>query len=96
VPDASAISLPFAKDRSGLIAPPEKGRLKVLLVAPGSPADLAGWKAGNEIIAVDGHSIDAAFSASPVARWNQQPAGTVVSLTRSDHSTHELNLADYY
>jgi len=91
-----AINKPFDKDRSGLVAQTGKNALKILMVAPGSPAERAGWKQGEELIAIDGHAIDAAYEGSPLARWGRQPAGTVVKLTKGDHSVHDLTLADYF
>lgn len=96
IPDTSALAQPFGKNRSGLLGFPAVDRMKVLFVAPGSPAEKAGWKEGSEIIAVDGHRIDADFAASVQSHWSQQPAGTVVTLTLADGTTRQLILADYY
>jgi len=96
IPDTNALAQPFGKDRSGLIGLPSGDRVKVLLVAPGSPAEKAGWKEGTEIIAVDGHKIDAIFEASAQAQWGEQAAGTVTVLTLADGTTQQLILADYY
>jgi hypothetical protein len=96
IPDTNALAQPFGKDRSGLIGLPSGDRVKVLLVAPGSPAEKAGWKEGTEIIAVDGHKIDANFKASAQAQWGEQPGGTVITLTLADGTTQQLILADYY
>jgi hypothetical protein len=96
IPDTSALAQPFGKNRSGLLGFPAVDRMKVLFVAPGSPAEKAGWKEGSEIVAVDGHRIDADFAASVQSHWSQQPAGTVVTLTLADGTTQQLILADYY
>ena len=66
------------------------------MVAPGSPAERAGWKDGTQIAAVDGHKIDAAYRNSTLSRWTMQPPGTRVTLTLADGSTRELVLADYF
>jgi predicted metalloprotease with PDZ domain len=68
----------------------------LMLVRPGSPAEHSGWKEGAEIIAIDGHKIDAKFSGSALSHWSEQPAGTVVTLTLADGTTRQLILADYY
>jgi hypothetical protein len=96
IPDANALAQPFVRNRSGLLGFPAVDRMKVLFVAPGSPAEKAGWKEGSEIIAVDGHRIDADFAASVQSHWSRQPAGTVVTLTLADDTTQQLILADYY
>jgi hypothetical protein len=90
------LAQPFVKDRSGLAGLPSVDRLKVLFVAPGSPAEKGGWKEGAEVIAVDGHKIDAKYSGSELSHWSKQPPGTVVTLTLADGKTRQLILADYY
>jgi hypothetical protein len=96
IPDTNALAQPFGKDRSGLIGLPSGDRVKVLLVAPGSPAEKGGWKEGAEVIAIDGHKIDAKYSGSELSHWSKQPPGTVVTLTLADSTTRQLILADYY
>jgi hypothetical protein len=96
IADAKVLAEPFAKDRSGLVTERAADRLKVLMVAPGSPAENAGWQEGAEIVAVDGRKIDASYSGSPLSQWSQQRSGTVVILTLADGSTRQLTLADYY
>jgi C-terminal processing protease CtpA/Prc len=75
---------------------PAKDRLKVLMVAPGSPAERAGLKEGAEIVAVDGKQVDAGYSGSDLSRWPHQAPGTVVKLTLADGSIQPLTLQDYY
>jgi len=94
--DAHELAQPFLKNRAGIIAQPADDRLKVLMVAPGSPAEQGGWKEGMEIVAIDGQKIDAAYRHSTLSRWATQAAGTRVTLTLADHSTRVLVLADYY
>jgi C-terminal processing protease CtpA/Prc len=94
--DAERIRDPFVKDRSGLAALPAKDRLKVLMVAPGSPAERAGLKEGAEILAINGKPIDAGYSGSALSQWAHQAPGTTVELTLSDGSTQQLTLQDYY
>jgi S1-C subfamily serine protease len=96
VGDAKALAQPFPRNHAGLIAVPAGDRLKVLMVAPGSPAEQSGWKEGMEIVAIDGHPIDAGYRKSSLSRWATQSPGTRVTLTRSDNSTHVLLLADYF
>ncbi|HTD75878.1 MAG TPA: aspartyl protease family protein [Steroidobacteraceae bacterium] len=96
IPDAEHLRDPFVRDRSGLAAVPAKDRLKVLMVAPGSPAERAGLKEGAEILAVDGKQIDAGYSGSDLSRWTHHAPGTVVKLTLADGSIQQLTLQDYY
>lgn len=96
IPDAHLLHAPFVKDRAGLAALPTKDRLKVLMVAPGSPAERAGIKERAEILAVDGKQIDAGYSGSALSQWAHQAAGTMVKLTLADGSIQTLTLQDYY
>jgi hypothetical protein len=95
-PDPKAVAEPFAKNRAGLDFTPSPDRLVVMLVRPGSPAELGGWQKGAEVIAIDGHKIDAKFSGSPLSRWSEQSPGTTVALTLADGSIRRLTLAEYY
>ena len=94
--DATSQAQAFPKNRAGLIALPAGDRLKVLMVAPGSPAELDGWKEGMEVVTINGHRIDASYRNSTWSHWATQAAGTRVSLTLADGSTKELILADYF
>ncbi|GHG76214.1 retropepsin-like aspartic protease [Comamonas sp. JC664] len=96
VPDVRAMRQPFSKDRSGLIAPPSDGTFVVKLVAPGSPAAAAGWKVGEEIIAVDGKPLGPETAGTELARWRYRPHGQKVVLTLKDGSKRRLTLRDYY
>jgi Aspartyl protease len=96
MPDRASMERPFNKDRSGLIAQADADRLKVLLVAPGSPAARDGWKEGEQIIAVDGIKVGRRFEDSAAAHWSSKPAGTDVELQLANGSTRKLTLADYY
>jgi hypothetical protein len=96
IPDPKALAEPFPKDRSGLIARHMGDRLKVLMVAPDSPAERSGWKEGTEIVAVDGNKVSASYNGSPLSRWTTGRPGTTVTLTLADGSTRQLTLADYY
>jgi Aspartyl protease len=95
-PDLKVLAEPFPKNRAGLDFMPASDRLVVMLVRPGSPAERSGWKKDSEVIAIDGHKIDAKFTGSPLARWSERPPGTVVALTLADGSIRQLTLADYY
>jgi hypothetical protein len=96
ISDARHLGDPFVKNRSGLAAQPASDRLKVLMVAPGSPGEHAGIKEGAEILAVNGKRIEAGYSGSRLSKWAHQPPGTLVKLTLADGSVRQLTLQDYY
>jgi carboxyl-terminal processing protease len=60
-------------------------------VAPGGPADKAGLRAGDTIIAINGHDVQSA-GATTFNQLLQGPAGTAVSLTVSRPSQGTLTL----
>lgn len=96
IPDPAARDQPFRRNRAGLGLEPAGDRQRVVLVAPGSPAEAAGWKVGDEIVAVDGQTFGADVGASPLNRWTTGPAGETRALTLADGGIRRLTLADYY
>ena len=86
---------PQSRDRTGLQPHPEDGALVIDHIAPGSPAEAAGWRKGDRITALDGQAIDAGWWRHWAA-WSRAAAGTKVKLTMADGSVRELALADYY
>ena len=95
LPNQTAMSQSFRKDRSGLGAKRLKDRLQVMHVAKDSPAAAAGIHIGDEIIAINDQPLDADyFKEHP--RDGSQPAGTVFYFTLSTHERIKLTLADYY
>lgn len=86
---------PQSRDRTGLQPHPEGAELVVDYIAPGSPAEAAGWKKGERITALDGVAVDAGWWKR-WAVWSRAAAGTKVKLTMADGSVRELALADYY
>lgn len=88
--------LPMLKDRSGLGLAESGGVLVVVHVSAGSPAEKAGWLAGDRIVSVNGRSIDTAYTFGSMWRWRFGPSGTVVKLGLDRAGVRELRLADYY
>ncbi len=91
----AAFGEPLPQDRLGLNPHPDGGALVVDHVCPGSPAEAAGWKAGDRITALDGQPVGADWW-KVLARWSRQPAGTKVRLTGADGGERVVELADYY
>jgi hypothetical protein len=96
IPIASRLDAPFDRDRSGIRAVHEGKKLIVRHVSTGSPAEAAGWKEGDTIVAIDGQPIGPGFDSSQLSLWARAPEGTVVTLTMADGSTRKLTLADYF
>lgn len=81
---------PFHKDRTGMNGFIEDGRLKIIHVARGGPAEAGGWRAGDQVIAIDGQPPERAnYSLS-------DEAGRTVEFTMADGTRRRLVLADYY
>lgn len=89
------LDAPFARDRTGLVAEWKDDALTVSFVAPGSPAEAAGWKAGERIARLDGAPAGDDFSRVFTA-WAEAPAGREVRFTMADGSERRLVLADYF
>ncbi len=95
-PDPAMLGQPLPKDRSGLGVTHTRRGLQVLLVAPGSPAEKAGWRKGDEIVAVNGRPAGGEPAGDREGGWASGPDGTVVTLTLADGSRRRLTLATYY
>lgn len=94
-PRADAVAQPFAKDRSGLLARFAGGVFTLGLVAPGSPAEAAGLKAGQVITTVNGRpAADVGIPGFTALRT--AAAGTPLAVTLQTGETVNLRLKDYY
>lgn len=91
-----AATAPFRKDRSGLGVIFAADRLHVVFVAPNGPATALGLRVGDDIVAIDGVTIDHNFADSARVDWATQPAGTAMQLTLGDGRSLSLTLADYF
>ena len=92
---SEAVAAPFRRDRSGLQTIWEDDGLRVDFVAPGGPAEAAGWTEGMHIRAVDGVAIGPDYWKER-HRWPYRAAGTAVVLRDGEGVDRELVLADYY
>lgn len=93
--DTAQAAVPFKRERAGLAYLPDKDRLNVLFVAPGSPAAKAGWKAGDTITAIDGVAI-ADLDPETLLDWKHDPSRASVQLTVAGGEVRTLALATYY
>ncbi len=95
MPSVNTSDVVFGKDRLGLYFLPKDANLVVELVAPGSPAQAAGFKAGDQITQVN-QKPASAWTAPALRDLRDQPAGTVVTFTFVDGDVKEIKLADFY
>jgi hypothetical protein len=95
IPNAEGLDAPFRKDRAGLNTVFEGDHLRVVFVAPGSPAEAAGWKVGDQVTAVDGQAVAAGYNGSELSRWVYGPAGKTVAL-KTAGGVRKLVLKDFY
>jgi hypothetical protein len=96
VPNAQGMDAPFRKDRAGLNTVFEGDHLKVVFIAPGSPAEAAGWKVGEQVVAIDGKPVAQGYNGSELSRWVYGAAGKVVELKAADGKLRKLVLKDYF
>jgi hypothetical protein len=88
----AAVAKPFPKDLTGLRMQPGAEKATVLMVAPGSPAEAAGVKAGEVIVAIDG----APLKQVGLAALRAKPAGAALTVTTEAGKTYEITLKAYY
>ncbi len=86
----------FTRERSGMFTLLEGDHFNVLHVSPGSPADRAGLKKGDKLVAVDGVRVGPGFFNGPQASWTRGAAGTEVAVTKDDGAIVKVTLANYY
>jgi predicted aspartyl protease len=91
------VDRPPLKSTSGLLIGFEQRALRVLHVMRGSPAEVAGWKAGERICAVDGEKIAPNYVGSARATWPADTPGRAVKLQLCDGGgDRTLTLAAFY
>ncbi len=91
-PDLAA---PLPRDRAGLQFEVDGAELVVSFVAPGSPAQEAGWVEGERIRALDGQPVGPGWWRV-VAGWSRAADGTLARLTLADGHERTLTLRAYY
>lgn len=96
LPEPDAGTKAFARDRTGLGVIRDGDHFLISHVAANSPAEAAHWKAGDVIVAINGHRTDASFDNGADSGWAIAAPGTPVNFTMADGSVRTLILADYY
>jgi predicted aspartyl protease len=96
VPNTEEIGKPLPKDRLGMRAELLGDRLRVAEIVPDGPAAQAGWRVGDEVIAVNGVSVGPHYYDEEQSRWGRMPAGTKLDLLRADGRHMAVILRDYF
>lgn len=94
--DPSSLSQPIAKNRMGMRLELRGDRLRVGEVIAGSPAAEAGFRVGDEVVAVNGTAVDARYHFRDDVQFSRLPEGTRVELTRADGTSVPVTLRDYF
>ncbi len=95
IPGPGTTTQPFARDRLGLSMLQQGDKLSVVLVHPNSPAEAAGVKTGDQIIAIDGKAASS-WGYDERRTLEDGPAGTRVEFTLASGVAKTITLADYY
>jgi predicted aspartyl protease len=85
----------FRRNRAGIQVVWLGDALEVMHVAAGSPAEAAGWKAGERITAIDGRAVDASYYRE-LWLWGTGEDGREVVLRDGAGRERRLVLATYY
>ena len=62
----------------------------------GSPAAEAGFRVGDEVVAVNGTRVDARYYFRDDVQFTRLPAGTRVEFARADGTSVPVTLRDYF
>ncbi|PZU10343.1 MAG: hypothetical protein DI605_07150 [Sphingomonas sp.] len=84
----------YPADRTGLGLTPAVRGFRVAYVATNSPAERAGWKAGDTVCAANDMQLDPASEAA--LDWVSRGAGETVRLRTCDGKSRSLTLENYY
>jgi len=89
-------TLEFSRSLIGLSALPQADRLKVISVAPGSPAAQAGWQDGMFVTAVDQFSGTGPELQTRLRELSRAAPGTKITLLDHNGIERSVLLARYY
>ena len=94
-PYADAASRPFARDRLGLFLNRKDAAFDVQFVSPGSSAETAGFRTGDQVTLIDGKPARA-WSDAALASLRFAPAGTRHVFTMRDGSVRRVRMAEFF
>jgi hypothetical protein len=94
-PYRDATRAPFEKDRLGMVVVPDDSVFTVTFVAPHSPAEGAGYKVGDRLVAIDGRPPKR-WARPALADLRYGAAGRTVTLTTADGNVRQVTLTDYF
>jgi hypothetical protein len=95
VPYGDVTRAPLSKDRLGLFVTKEDADFAVKFVAPNSPAEAAGFKAGDKIAMIDGKPAQA-WPETAFADLRYGASGTPLAFTMQGGARRRVKLADYF
>ena len=95
VPDPNAAKAPLLRDRLGLVTARQGDALRVVFVSPGSPAASARFKAGEEIVRIDGAPA-AAVSVRDLLGLRFADAGRSCVFTMQDGRERRVTISDFF
>jgi len=85
------------RSTSGLLVAANNGRLTVLHVMRGGPADTGAWRSGDMICSIDGRPVPQDYAGSATASWSIGTPGRTVALGLCDgRGTRALTLRQFY
>ena len=95
IPNAGAAQIPFEKDRLGLVVAKQGDELGVTFVAPGSPAEAAGFAAGEKIAAIDGKPA-ALYPDLAVMTLRFADSGSRFAFTMKDGAVRQVEARNFF
>lgn len=91
------VDQPFQRSRIGLSTWTKNGRVEVVFVSPGSPAEKAGIRKGMVLSQVDGsRTTNPQRLRARLRRASRRPVGHSIELRDGDDKVYRVKLADYY
>lgn len=87
---------PPLRSTSGIQVVVEPGRLRVVHVMRGSPAEAAGWHVGATICSIDGAAIALDYDHNGQAGWTVDTPGRIVTVGLCDGTTRKIVLQQFY
>jgi hypothetical protein len=95
IPNAGAAHVPFAKDRLGLVVAKQGDAFGVTFVAPGSPAEAAGFAKGEQIAVLDGKPLSD-YSDLAIITLRFADSGSRFTFTMKDGAVRRVEATDFF